>query len=183
MTLPVEATGGGDAGGAADGGDPDGVTTTGVDGCRSAENPGLICMRRAIAGERVAGAWPWLTAAVGAAAAASLPDEAGAATAPMEDIDRGVVLIGAIGRSLPAAGMLFSVLSGPVGVGVAGRFPADDSLEPVLGTTVGSTARGAGVVGDTGFFINLWWSVSGEEVVPEGVIAVSGCTRGAAESG
>jgi len=155
VTLPVEDTGGDDEGGVAAGGVPDGVTTTGVDGCSSAEKPGLICMRRAIAGERVAGAWPWLIAAVGAAAAASLPDAAGVATAPREDIDNGVVLIGAIGRSLPAAGMLFSVLSGPVGANAAGRFPADDSRELVLGVAAGSGTRSVGPVGETGFFINL----------------------------
>jgi len=112
-------------------------------------------MRRAIAGERVAGVWPELTAAVGAAAAASLPDEAGVATAPREDIESGAVLIGAIGRSLPAAGILFNVLSGPAGAGVTGRFPAGDSLELVPGTAVGSAARGGIAAGETGFFINL----------------------------
>lgn len=152
MTLPVEDTGGGDEGGVADGGVPAGTTTTGVDGCSSAAKPGFVCMRRAIPGERVAGVWLELTAAVGAAAAASLPDEAGVATAPREDIESGVVLIGAIGRSLPAAGILFNVLSGP---GVPGRFPAGDSLELVPGTAVGSAARGGIAVGETGFFINL----------------------------
>jgi len=96
-----------------------------------------------------------LIAAVGAAAAASLPDAAGVATAPREDIDNGVVLIGAIGRSLPAAGMLFSGLSGPVGANAAGRFPADDSRELVLGVAAGSGTRSGGPVGETGFFINL----------------------------
>ena len=134
VTLPVEGTGGGDAGGVADGGVPDGVTMMGVDGCSSAAKPGLVCMRRAMAGERAAGVWPALTAAVGVAAAASLPDEAGGASAPREGSERGVVLIGAIGRSLPAAGMIFSRLSGPLVEGAVGRLSADDILELVLGT-------------------------------------------------
>lgn len=87
---------------------------------------------------------------------ARLRDEAGVATAPMEDIERGVVAVGTIGRSLTAAGMLLDVPSETVGGNTTGRFPADESLELVLGAAVDSETRGATTAEGIGFFINLW---------------------------
>lgn len=179
----MEETGGGDEGGVADGGVLDGGVTTGVDGCSNAAKPGAICMRRAIEGERLAGVGPELAAAVDGAAAARLRDEAGVATAPREDIESGVVAIGMIGRSLTDAGRLFDKPSETVGGNVAGRFPAAESLELVLGAAVDSGTRGATTAGATGFFINLWWSASDEGGVTEGVTAAIGREGGTEDSG
>lgn len=187
VTVPVEETGGGDKGGAADGGVLDGGVTTGVtigaDGCSNAAKPGAICMRRAIEGERLADVGPELAAAVEGAAAARLRDAAGVAIAPREDIESGVVAIGMVGRSLTGAGRLFDIPSETVGGNVAGRFPADESLELVLGAGVDSETRGAMAAEAPGFFINLWWSASDEGGVTEGVTAAMGREGGTEDSG
>jgi hypothetical protein len=187
VTVPVEETGGGDEGGAADGGVLDGGVTTGVtigvDGCSNAAKPGAICMRRAIEGERLADVGPELAAAVEGAAAARLRDAAGVAIAPREDIESGGVAIGMIGRSLTGAGRLFDIPSETVGGNVAGRFPADESLELVLGAGVDSETRGATAAEAPGFFINLWWSASDEGGVTEGVTAAMGREGGTEDSG
>lgn len=183
----MEETGGGDKGGAADGGVLDGGVTTGVtigaDGCSNAAKPGAICMRRAIEGERLADVGPELAAAVEGAAAARLRDAAGVAIAPREDIESGVVAIGMVGRSLTGAGRLFDIPSETVGGNVAGRFPADESLELVLGAGVDSETRGAMAAEAPGFFINLWWSASDEGGVTEGVTAAMGREGGTEDSG
>ena len=183
----MEETGGGDKGGAADGGVLDGGVTTGVtigaDGCSNAAKPGAICMRRAIEGERLADVGPELAAAVEGAAAARLRDAAGVAIAPREDIESGVVAIGMVGRSLTGAGRLFDIPSETVGGNVAGRFPADESLELVLGAGVDSETRGATAAEAPGFFINLWWSASDEGGVTEGVTAAMGREGGTEDSG
>jgi hypothetical protein len=178
VTVPVEETGGGDDGGVVDGG-----ATTGVDGCSNAAKPGFVCIRRAIEGERLADTWPEPAAAVDGAAAARLRDEAGVATALREDIESGTVGIGAIGRSLTDAGMLFNVPSETVGGNAAGRFPADESLELVLGAGADSETRGATAAGGAGFFINLWWSPGDEGGVTEGGTAAIGRDGGTEDSG
>lgn len=156
----MEETGGGeeggDGGGVADGGVLDGEVTTGVDGCSNEAKPGFICMRRVIEGERPADVGTEPAAAADGTAAARLREGAGVATAPRDDIERGIGAIGRIGRSLPAAGIFCDVMPEPVGAAAGERVPADESLKLVLGAATGSEARGAMFAAVTGFFINLW---------------------------
>jgi hypothetical protein len=84
---------------------------------------------------------------------------------------------------LTDAGRLFDILSETVGGNVTGRFPADESLELILGADVDSETRGATAAGGTGFFSNLWGSASDEGGVTEGVAAATGREGGTEDSG
>ena len=100
-----------------------------------------------------------------------------------EDIESGLVAIGAIVRLPTGAGALFDGFSDPVW-GVVGRlFPAEDGLELVLDEGLGSDARGALTTAEAGFFVNLWWSVCEEGVVTAGAAAATGRDGVTADSG
>ncbi len=183
MTLPVEDTGGGVEGGVAGGGVVDEGVTTGADGCSKPANPGLIWTSRDMDGARLAMGRPDCAAAVNEAAAAVLRAAVGAAMLLREDIESGLVAIGAIVRSPTGAGVLFDGLSDPVWGAVVGIFPAEDSLELVLDEGLGSDARGALTTAEAGFFVNLWWSVCEEGVVTTGAVAATGREGMTADSG
>ena len=103
-----------------------------------------------------------------------------------EDIESGLVAIGTVGaivRSPTGAGVLFDGFSDPVWGVVVGMFPAEDSLELVPDEGFGSDVRGALTTAETGFFVNLWWSVCEEGVVTAGVAAATGREGMAVESG
>ena len=151
----MEETGGGVEGGVAGGGFVDEGVTTGADGCSRLANPGLIWMSRDMDGARLAIGRPGCAAAVNGAAAAMYRDAVGAAVLLREDIESGLVAIGAIVRSPIRAGALFDGLSDPVEGAVVGMFPTDDNLELVMDEGLASDARGALIAAEAGFFVNL----------------------------
>ena len=112
-------------------------------------------MRRAIEGERPAGASLEFAAAVDCAAAARLRADVAGAALPRADIKSGGVAIGTIGRSMTGAGALFDAPSATVAGDAAARYPAGESLELVVGVTVASGVERLPADGDNGFFINL----------------------------
>ena len=62
-------------------------------------------------------------------------------------------------------------------------FPAEDSLALVLDEGLGSDARGALIIAEAGFLVNLWWSVCEEGVVTAGAVAAIGRDGMTADSG
>lgn len=177
MTLPVEDTGGGVAGGVAGGGVVEEGVTTGADGCSKPASPGLIWTSRDMEGARLAMGRPDCAAAVNGATAAAVRAAVGAAMLLREDIESGLVASGTIGAivwSPTGAGVLFNELSDPVWGAGAGMFPAEDSLELVPDEGLGSDVRGALTVAEAGFFVNLWWSVCEEGGVTASAVAATG---------
>lgn len=179
----MEDTGGGVEGGVTGGGVVEEGVTTGADGCSKPASPGLIWTSRDMEGARLAMGRPDCAAAVNGATAAAVRAAVGAAMLLREDIESGLVAIGAIVRSPIGAGVLFDGLSEPVWGAVVGRFPAEDSLELILDEGLGSDVRGALTTAEAGFFVNLWWSVCEEGVVTAGAVAAAGREGMAADSG